>query len=113
MTWKPFREPSVETDSIPVKRSLAYLAKKLGAGAPDAMAVIFEDWENVVGKDLAAHAKPESLADGILIVSVPDAMWLSQMKWMTSGIADSINRRVGNNAVERVEVRLRRLNAPK
>jgi predicted nucleic acid-binding Zn ribbon protein len=112
MTWKPFRAPSFETDSVPVRRSLERLAKKLGSGTPDAMAVVFDQWEATVGAEVAANANPESLADGVLVVVVNDPMWLSQMKWMTSGIVESINRKAGTNAVERVELRIRRRSAP-
>lgn len=108
MTWKPFREPRWETDSVTVKQSLGQLARRLGAGAPDVMQVVFDQWAETVGREVADHAKPLSLTDGVLTVIVEDHMWMAQLKWMTRGIAESINRKVGSEAIARVELRLPR-----
>ena len=57
-------------DPRPLKASLDHVARSLGG--PDAASLndVFGHWADLVGPQLAAHARPLSLSSGVLIVAV-------------------------------------------
>lgn len=51
---------------------------------------IFAQWETIVGKRLAAHAKPSRVTGRILYVEVDDHLWFAQLKYMKSDMLKMI-----------------------
>ena len=41
---------------------------------------VFSRWEAIVGHDVGQHVKPESFADGRLVVRTDSTAWATQMK---------------------------------
>jgi predicted nucleic acid-binding Zn ribbon protein len=105
MTWKPL-PPEEPVPGAPVNRSLEYLVKKLGMPKMDTLAVVFRQWPEVVGPNIAEHSRPLSLRDGVLKVVVDDSQWLTQLKWAGSKVVERLNAELPEPAVERLELRL-------
>jgi hypothetical protein len=59
-------------------------------------------WETVVGEDLARHAEPEALADGVLTVRVTDPAWGRMVLKLQSRIIPALNRSLGLGMVRRI-----------
>jgi len=86
-------------DPRPIKASLDRVARSLGG--PDSGSLI-------VGPQLAAHARPLSLASGVLVVGVTEPGWATQLTYLESELLGRFRDALGDGVVERVEVRLRR-----
>lgn len=104
MTWKPLR--SEQPAAHLVGSSIETLIRRLGGGSVKAQKGVFEAWPDAVGPEMAAHARPLSLVDGVLNVEVDDARWLTQLKWLGGRIADRLNEATGTELVERLNTRL-------
>jgi predicted nucleic acid-binding Zn ribbon protein len=56
-------------------------------------------WNEAVGKQIAAKARPVSLRDGILTVAVSSAPWMQQLTFLKQGMIEKINERLGRELV--------------
>jgi predicted nucleic acid-binding Zn ribbon protein len=96
-------------DALPpgrVGEVLDRVVRSLGGPSADALSALFEQWPDVVGERLAAHARPVSLRDGTLVVAVDEVGWATQLRFLEA----DLRRRLGDAApglrVDRVEVRV-------
>jgi predicted nucleic acid-binding Zn ribbon protein len=51
---------------------------------------LFSRWAELVGPDIAAHARPQRVHDGQLIVVTDDPAWASQLRWLASELVARI-----------------------
>lgn len=79
-----------------------------GHGRAIVLARISSAWPDVVGPDVAAHAFPVRLREGILVVAVDHAGWATQLDFLAEQILDRLTDVVGPGLVERLEATLRR-----
>ena len=106
-TWRPFRERG-EREPRPVRESLEGLASRLGAPNSASLAAVFSRWEEAVGPSVAAHCRPATLVNGVLVVEVDDAAWATQLRYLGGTIVERFGATAGPGVVTRVEVRVRR-----
>ena len=62
-------------------------------------------WAQIVGADLAAHTRPDGLADGELTVTADSTAWATQVRLLAAELMRRINADLGEGAVQRVKVR--------
>jgi predicted nucleic acid-binding Zn ribbon protein len=65
----------------------------------------FGRWEQLVGDDLAAHARPESFADGELVVVADSTAWATQLRLLADQLVRRLNAELGDGTIRRVRVR--------
>jgi predicted nucleic acid-binding Zn ribbon protein len=106
-TWRPFRERA-EREPRPVRDSLEVLAARLGAPNSASLAAVFGHWEEAVGPAVAAHCRPSSLVNGVLVVEVDDPAWATQLRYLGSTVVERFAVTAGPGVVARIEVRVRR-----
>ena len=70
----------------PVRDSLEGLARRLGAPTASALGAVFSRWEEAVGPTIAAHARPVSLTDGVLVVAVDQPGWATQLRYLSTDL---------------------------
>ena len=97
--WRPLSEPG-GNDPRPLRESLGRYRTPLSA--------VVERWADVVGADIAGHARPVAIREGALVVEVDDPVWASQLKWLGNDLLSRLAEAVGGPVAERVEVRVRR-----
>ena len=90
-----------------VGEGLDVVARRLGAPGAASMGAVFTRWEEAVGPLIAAHARPVSLTDGVLVVAVDDPAWATQLSFMTNDLMAKVAAVAGDDVVGRVEVRVR------
>jgi predicted nucleic acid-binding Zn ribbon protein len=66
---------------------------------------VFGQWAQIVGADLAAHTKPESLEGGELIVTADSTAWATQVRLLAAQLVRRLNAELGDGTVQRVRVR--------
>jgi predicted nucleic acid-binding Zn ribbon protein len=65
----------------------------------------FGRWSEIVGPDVAAHAKPETFADGELTVVTDSTAWATQIRLLAPNLLRRLNSELGDGTVRRVRVR--------
>lgn len=77
-----------------------------GYGLDDALSAgtLWKRWVDVVGPDVAAHAEPTSLRDGVLRVRADSPVWAHEIGYLTGEIKKRANETLGRPAVVEVKV---------
>ena len=91
-----------------LKASLDRVARTLGGPDAGSLSGLFGRWADIVGPQLAAHARPLSLSSGVLVVAVTEPGWATQLTYLESELVGRFREALGEGVVDRVEVRLRR-----
>jgi predicted nucleic acid-binding Zn ribbon protein len=91
-----------------VGESLDRVTGALGVPSSSTLQVVFSRWDDLVGEVLAAHARPASLRDGTLLVTVDDPSWATQLRWLQADLVARLAAAVGQGEVTDIEVRVAR-----
>jgi predicted nucleic acid-binding Zn ribbon protein len=82
------------------------VARHLGAPAPEALARLFGQWDQLVGAAVAAHARPVSLVRGTLVVAVDQPGWAAQLGWLHDDLLRRFGDALGPDVVTDLVVRV-------
>ncbi len=64
----------------------------------------FGRWPQIVGAELAAHARPESFTDGELLVIADSTAWATQLRLLAADLVRRLNAELGDRTILRVRV---------
>jgi hypothetical protein len=67
---------------------------------------VFEVWEETVGPQIFAHARPVQIRRRVLRVHVDQNGWLQQLVYLKSLLLEKLNERLGGAVLSDVELRL-------
>ncbi len=67
---------------------------------------MFARWEQVVGPEVAAHAEPRSLRDGVLVIAVDQPAWASQLRFLGADLLARIRDATGCADVVEIQVKV-------
>lgn len=91
-------------EPVPLRDAVAKLGKELGVPAPDALAVLETRWPDVVGPQIAAHAKVRSLRDGECTIEVDGPIWATQLRYAANDVLSRANELCGGVVLASVRV---------
>ena len=91
-------------DHQPLGRLTRDLAKKRGWSAHVAEGTVFGHWSSVVGHQIADHATPTALNDGVLSVAAESTAWATQLRMIQAQILAKIAAAVGNGVVTSLKI---------
>jgi predicted nucleic acid-binding Zn ribbon protein len=80
------------------------LAKKRGWSAHVAEGTVLGQWPSVVGAQIADHATPTGLNDGVLSVAAESTAWATQLRMMQAQLLAKIAAAVGNGVVTSLRI---------
>ena len=69
-------------------------------------ALIWKVWDEAVGPAISKNAHPLWIKDRNLRVSVSDPIWLQELRFAEQTMRDKLNKKMGRDAVEKIEFRL-------
>ncbi|MFC7960250.1 DUF721 family protein [Rhodococcoides kroppenstedtii] len=101
-TWSSARPD--DRDPQALGALAASLAKSRGWSAKVDEGTVLGRWESVVGSDIAAHAQPTTLRDGVLAVTAESTAWATQLRLMQSQILGRIAAAVGHGVVTSLRI---------
>ncbi len=78
-------------------------AERMGA------AQVAARWEAIVGPDLAQHCEPVRTAGRVLTVRAESAAWATQLRYLTTRIAERVDEVLGAGSVREVRIVVGRL----
>jgi predicted nucleic acid-binding Zn ribbon protein len=91
-------------DPQPLGRVAGDLAKKRGWSAHVAEGTVLGHWSVVVGEQIAEHATPTALKDGVLSVTAESTAWATQLRMVQAQLLAKIAAAVGNGAVTSLKI---------
>lgn len=80
------------------------LARSRGWSPRVAEGTVLGQWTTVVGEQIAGHATPTSLRDGVLTVSAESTAWATQLRMVQSQLLAKIAAAVGDGVVTAVKI---------
>jgi predicted nucleic acid-binding Zn ribbon protein len=91
-------------DPQPLGRLTRELAKKRGWSAQVAEGTVLGQWTSVVGHQIADHATPTALTEGVLSVEAESTAWATQLRMIQAQLLAKIAAAVGNGVVTSLKI---------
>ena len=96
------RDPRGEPQQL--RGLLDAAGRRLGVKTALGTGAIWRNWSDIVGPQIAAHAEPTSLRDGILRVRTESPTWATEVGYLAPQIRSRANVAAAAEVVERVVV---------
>lgn len=80
------------------------LARSRGWAGRVAEGAVFGRWRAVVGDQIAAHAEPKSLHEGVLTVTAESTAWATQLRMVQAQLLAKIAAAVGDGVVTSLKI---------
>ncbi len=80
------------------------LAKSRGWSSRVAEGAVLGQWRSVVGEQIAAHAAPTALRDGVLRITAESTAWATQLRMVQAQLLAKIAAAVGDGVVTAVKI---------
>lgn len=80
------------------------LAQSRGWSAQVAEGTVLGQWRSVVGEDIASHATPTRLSDGVLSVAAESTAWATQLRLVQAQLLAKIAAAVGDGVVKTLKI---------
>lgn len=80
------------------------LAQSRGWSTQVAEGTVLGQWRSVVGDDIASHATPTRLVDGVLSVSAESTAWATQLRLVQAQLLTKIAAAVGDGVVKTLKI---------
>lgn len=93
-----------DRDPQPISRSVAALLQARGWQRTLAVGSVMGRWEQIVGRDIAAHCRPERLTDGVLHLVAESTAWATQLRLLSRTITERLDADVGVGVVRAVRI---------
>ena len=93
-----------ERDPQPLGVALGGLLAARGWQETSKVAAVMGDWERIVGADVAAHCRPESLQDGVLTVVAESTAWATQLRLLQRRVLQAVAEGVGAGVVSSLRI---------
>jgi predicted nucleic acid-binding Zn ribbon protein len=91
-------------DPQPLGRAARDVAKKQGWSPRVAEGAVFGQWPSVVGQQIADHATPTALRDGVLSVAAESTAWATQLRLIQTQVLAKIAAAVGDGVVTALKI---------
>jgi len=91
-------------DPQPLGTAARDLARSRGWSGRVAQGTVFGRWPGVVGEQIAAHASPTALSDGVLTISAESTAWATQLRMVQSQLLAKIAAAVGDGVVTSLKI---------
>lgn len=95
---------SDDRDPQPLGRLVSRMAKDRGWSEQLSGGQVFAKWAQLVGAEVAEHAKPVTLREGELVVQAESTAWATQLRLLQRQLLQQIAKGVGPNVVKRLKV---------
>ncbi|MCH9720454.1 MAG: DUF721 family protein [Actinomycetia bacterium] len=93
-----------QRDPQPLGRLARDLAKNRGWSPRVAEGAVFAQWPEVVGDQIAEHAQPMRLSEGVLIVAAESTAWATQLRMVQGQLLAKIAAAVGDGVVTSLRI---------
>lgn len=95
----------MNSEPVHLRSVLEQLLKDFGTPDITVVTSIVDQWEEIVGHDLAAKISAVAVSGSELIVRVDDPAWASQINWLEKQLLDKITSLVGEEKITSIRTR--------
>lgn len=95
----------MSNEPVHLRSVLEQILKDFGTPDIEVVTSIVDQWQDVVGVDLAAKISAVAVSGSELIVRVDDPVWASQISWLENQLLEKITRLVGEEKITSIRVR--------
>lgn len=99
------------SDDRPLGAALEAYLRAQGHSSALLLAKVLAAWPEVVGPEVAAHARPLALRDGTLVVAVDQPAWAAQLGFLAETVVAGLAAQLGDEVVRALEATVRRSQA--
>ena len=86
--------------------SLDRVTRAFGAPRAQLLAAVFSHWEELVGPEIAAHAQPRSLRDGVLVVAADQPAWATQLRYLAAELLARVRAEAAAAEITEIQIRV-------
>ena len=65
---------------------------------------LFVNWENIVGANIAEHAEPIAILEGVLTIRTSSTAWATQLNLISNDVLSSLQKSAPGALVERLSI---------
>ena len=94
-----------DRDPQPLDSTIGRLIAEQGWATDVRVHGVFSRWDVLVGRDVAQHCRPESFADGKLVVRTDSTAWATQMRLLAPTVVRRLNEELGHGTVTVIDVK--------
>lgn len=94
-----------DRDPQALDHTIGRLIAEQGWGTDVRVHGVFARWDHLVGRDVAQHCRPESYADGKLVVRTDSTAWATQMRLLAPTVVRRLNEELGDGTVTVIDVK--------
>jgi predicted nucleic acid-binding Zn ribbon protein len=87
-----------------IREALAKVSRRLGLPDPMKAGALWGRWEELVGAEIAGHARPSSLREGVLRVRADSPAWAHELGYLREEIQARVNAGLDHPVVTEVRV---------
>ncbi len=91
-------------DPVPLRDALAAVGKELGLPTTNDLDVLIGLWSELVGNDVAQHARVRSVRDGECTIEVDGPAWATRVRYLMGDLRRHANERCREGFVTTVRV---------
>ena len=91
-------------DPLPLRDALAAVGKDLGLPDANDLEVLITIWCELVGNDVARHARVRGLRDGQCTIEVDGPVWATRVRYLVGDLRRRANERRGEGFLTDVKV---------
>ena len=95
---KKLKEPQRIAEALPESLN------RLGHKSYDAWIKLYNEWERIVGTNIAERTRPRKLKAGLLIVQTTSAVWKNELTFLKQRLISQINTFLDQDAVKDIKV---------
>lgn len=100
-------DPSGAQATASLNKLIPGVMKRLGLEQRLQQSQVFYLWPQIVGADIARHAQPVSLRNGLLVVAVDHPVWLQELsRYHKALLLQKVRATVGQKTVRDIVFRI-------
>lgn len=92
------------TEPLGIRRELMKIVRRLGVEHPDETALLFSQWEELVGPMVSGRCEPVSLKDGVLTVKAQLPVWAAELRYLSPELIRRANEQLGKPLIREVKI---------
>jgi predicted nucleic acid-binding Zn ribbon protein len=70
------------------------------------LASVFSGWEELVGAEIARHAQPQSLRDGVLLLVADQPAWATQLRYLAADLLARVRADGTSPDIAEIQIRV-------
>ena len=96
--------PGASRDPRMLGEIMERMSKSRGWGTQVAVGSVLGRWSDMVGAEIAAHCKPESFEDAVVVVRCDSTSWATQLRLLNQQILKKFDAELGPGIVTTLKV---------